>query len=59
VIISSGADHEKVAQMNPHWSVEDWCWYWERDARKGLKKSGLSDPGGRLMDCGEECKCVR
>jgi hypothetical protein len=56
IIISSGADHERVAHMNPQWSVLDWCWYWERDIRKGYKKAGVVDPG-RTMDCGEGCVC--
>lgn len=56
--IASGADHEKVAAANPNWTVWDWCWYWERDARKGYKKAGVEDPRNRQMDCGDsQCVC--
>lgn len=55
-VLNSGVDHEKVSAMNPHWTVYDWCWYWERDARKAYKKAGITDPG-RRMDCGEGCIC--
>lgn len=56
LVISSGADHNKVAALNPQWDEFEWCWYWERDARKGYKRAGLQDPG-RRMDCGDE-RCI-
>ena len=57
IIISSGADHEKVGRMNPHWDEFDWCRYWELDARKGYRKADIPYPGGR-GDCGDpRCKC--
>lgn len=54
-ILSSGADHEKVAAANPQWDVNDWCRYWELDARKIERKYGIR--WERRNDCGEGCKC--
>ena len=55
-VLSSGVDHGRVGERNPGWTEFDWCWYWERDARKAYKKAGLHDPG-RKMDCGQGCVC--
>ena len=55
--LRSGADHERVAAANPHWDERDWCWYWEKDLRKSLKKIGETRMPDRLTDCGEGCKC--
>lgn len=55
-MIFSGADHARVAQANPAWSVEDWCRYWELDARKIERKEEVR--WERIQDCGSECRCV-
>lgn len=54
-ILFSGANHARVAEMNPNWTVQDWCLYWERDARKIERKYGIK--WNREQDCGEGCRC--
>jgi hypothetical protein len=61
-MLSSGADHDRVAVANPRWTVNDWCRYWELDMRKALRKSGESRlpvecVDGWVVDCGEGCRC--
>lgn len=54
--LSSGANHVRVAERNPDWSVMDWCRYWELDARKIERKYGIK--WDRLQDCGDGCSCA-
>ena len=42
---------------HPDWDEYAWCRYWELDVRKGFRKVGILDLGGRVMDCGERCQC--
>lgn len=55
-LLSSGADHLKVAAANPHWDEYEWCRYWELDARKIERKYNIR--WERRLDCGDpHCKC--
>lgn len=54
-LLSSGADHERVAAANPQWDEYDWCRYFELDARKIERKHAIK--WDRLQDCGERCRC--
>lgn len=56
-LISSGVDHSKVEKANPHWSINDWCWYWHRDAKKIEKKEKMTFTH-LLKNCGEGCLCA-
>ena len=62
MLLCSGVDHEEVARRNPNWNVNDWCWYWERDLIKALRKADIAFqwpiPGIRL-ECGEDCVCIK
>lgn len=63
-LLTSGADHERVARENPHWTEKDWCWYWERDLLKALKKAGIVYSQESLKsvfaeNCGEGCVCAK
>lgn len=56
-ILSSGVDHSKVAAANPNWDVNDWCWYWHRDAMKIEKKENIKF-AHLETDCGAGCLCA-
>lgn len=59
-LLGSGADHEAVSRANPHWTVEDWCWYWHKDFMKIMKKHSFhpSQYKGLLREECEALGCV-
>ena len=55
-VIDVGKNVEKVSQLNPHWEVNDWCRYFDREIKREYKKLGI-DCDWLLKDCGTGCKC--